>query len=66
MTSKQKIEIGPLSNRVSGKHYAPNAVTFTPPTRITNASSTEPYTGPNWQHRPGSQDFLACKSKGFI
>lgn len=61
---KRVVTIGPLSPNGPGKHYIPEREHFDVPSRVTNASSVQPYTGTAWNLRPGAEAHKQFKSKG--
>lgn len=63
---KKSVSIGPLSNKSSAsKHYVPERIVFDIPERITNSGVKEPFTGVQWQTRPGS-DLSFIRSFGQL
>ena len=66
MTVKRgSIAIGPLSPGTQGAHYKPKRELFDLPGRITNASSTEPFTGVRWLVRDGGEKHKQFLSRGL-
>lgn len=50
-----RCDIGPLSKKATAKHRSFAPIQFDIPSRITNASTRERYTGENWNIRAGAE-----------